>query len=107
VRFLVHITLPTETVNLVMQSGKFASTVQSIINEIKPESIYFTEEQGLRTGYMIVNIQDASQLPAIGEPLFHAFDAAVEFHPAMTLEDLTKAGPAIERAAREYGQIDA
>jgi hypothetical protein len=106
-RFLVRFTLPTETVNVVMQSGKFASTMQSILDAIKPEAVYFIEEQGLRTGIMIVDMQAASQIPAIAEPFFQAFDASVEFHPTMSPEDLAKAGPAIERAAREYGQTGA
>ena len=50
-----------------------------------------------------VNLQDASQIPAIAEPWFLAFDASVEFPAAMTLEDLKKAGPAIEDAIKKYG----
>jgi len=33
-----------------------------------------------------------------------AFNAKVEFRPAMNLEDLKKAGPGIERAVKTYGR---
>lgn len=33
-----------------------------------------------------------------------AFNATVEVTPAMTIQDLAKAGPAIERAVKKYGQ---
>ncbi len=52
---------------------------------------------------LIVDLEDASQMPAIAEPWFLGLDAAVEFHPAMVPEDLEKAGPAIEQAVKNYG----
>jgi hypothetical protein len=48
-------------------------------------------------------MQDASQVPAITEPWFLAFDAEVEIHPVMVRDDLMKAGPAIEQAVKKYG----
>jgi hypothetical protein len=38
----------------------------------------------------------------VAEPWFLAFNAHVEFHPAMTLEDLKKATPGIEKAVKNY-----
>ena len=51
----------------------------------------------------MVNIDDPSEIPAIAEPWFLAFNANVRFHPAMTPDDLMKAGPAIEAAAKRFG----
>ena len=48
-------------------------------------------------------MDDPSQLPAVGEPWFLAFNASIEVVPAMTGEDLAKAGPAIEAAVKKYG----
>ena len=42
-------------------------------------------------------------MPAIAEPWFLGFNAAVEFHPAMVPKDLEKAAPAIEQAVKKYG----
>jgi len=38
----------------------------------------------------------------VAEPWFLAFNAQVEFHPAMNLEDLKKATPGIEKAVKKY-----
>ena len=41
-------------------------------------------------------MDDASQIPAIAEPLLIGLDATVEIHPVMTAEDLGRATPVIE-----------
>ena len=101
-RFMVKVTMPVETGNAAARSGFQAIT--KILAEQKPEAAYFIEENGKRTGVLFVDMQDPSQIPAIAEPWFLAFNAAVEFHPAMKPEDLAKAAPAIERAVKAYGQ---
>ena len=45
---------------------------------------------------------DASQIPAIAEPWFLAFNASIECQPVMVPEDLAKAGSAIEAAVNKY-----
>ena len=47
-------------------------------------------------------MQDASQIPAIAEPWFLAFNASVEIHPVMIPDDLAKAGGAIADAVKKY-----
>ena len=53
---------------------------------------------------LFVNMQDASQIPALAEPWFLAFQASIDIVPVMTPEDLKKAGPAIEQAVKKYGK---
>ena len=101
-RFMVKITMPVEAGNLAAKSG--FDQIPKILAEQKPEAVYFVAEHGKRTAVLFLNMQDASQIPAIAEPWFLAFNAAVEFHPVMKLEDLAKAGPAVERAVKQYGQ---
>ncbi len=36
---------------------------------------------------------------------FWPFDARIEFHPAMTLDDLKKATPGIEEAVKNYRRM--
>ena len=64
--------------------------------------MYFTAEGGQRGGIIVVNITDASQIPALAEPWFLTANAKVEFIPAMTPEDLAKAAPNIEAAVKKY-----
>jgi hypothetical protein len=105
VRILIKVSMPVESANEVVRSGKLGETIESILAEQKPEAAYFTEMDGRRTGIIIVDVSDPSQIPALAEPYFLAFNAQVEFHPAMTPADLEKAGPAIEQAVRKYGRI--
>jgi len=102
-RFILKVSIPVEAGNAAIKNGSLPRNIESILTAQKPEAAYFYEESGKRTGLICVNLQEASQIPAIAEPWFLAFDASVEFHPAMTLEDLKQAGPAIEEAIKKYG----
>src|SRR5689334_21046132 len=101
-RFLVKVSIPVEAGNRAAKAGKLGPIIQSIMADLKPQAAYFTDEHGQRTGYLIVDMQDTSQIPAIAEPWFLALEASIHIHPVMLPEDLAKAGPAIEAAVRKY-----
>ena len=101
-RFLMRISWDVEAGNAIVRSGKLGQVVQSILAEQKPEAAYFTAEGGRRGGIIVVNVSDVSQIPALAEPWFLTANAKVEFIPAMTPEDLAKAGPSIEAAIKKY-----
>ena len=101
-RFLLKVNIPVESGNAAAKAGKLGSTIQSILADLKPESVYFTDSNGQRTGYLFLDMQDASQIPAIAEPWFLAFNAAIEIHPVMVPDDLAKAGTAIDNAVKKY-----
>ena len=61
-----------------------------------------TDNNGQRSGFLFLDMQDASQIPAIVEPWFLAFNASIEIHPVMVPGDLAKAGSAIEAAVKKY-----
>jgi hypothetical protein len=63
-----------------------------IIKDLKPESIYFTEQGGTRGAVAIVDINDSSQIPSFSGPFFVNFNANCEFRIAMSPEDLAKSG---------------
>ena len=102
-RVFLKASMTVDVGNQAIRSGKLPETIQSILDEQKPEAAYFIAEGGTRTALLFLDIQDVSQLPALAEPWFLAFNAAVEVTPAMTIADLAKAGPAIEKAVRKYG----
>jgi hypothetical protein len=77
--------------------------IQAILEEQKPEAAYFVAEGGRRTGILIIDMKDASDIPRIAEPWFLALNASVEATPAMIPEDLQKAAPAIEQAVKTFG----
>lgn len=101
-RFLIKVSIPVEAGNKLVREGTLGETIGRVLNELKPEAAYFAEDGGQRTGFIVADIKDPHQIPSIAEPWFLALNASVEFHPAMTPEDLQKAGPDMERAAKTY-----
>jgi hypothetical protein len=101
-RFLVKVNIPVEAGNEAARAGKLGTTIQSILADLKPEAVYFTDNNGQRTAFLFLEIRDASQIPAIAEPWFLAFNASIEIHPVMVPDDLAKAGSAIEAAVKKY-----
>jgi hypothetical protein len=101
-RFLLKANIPAEAGNAAAKAGKLGATIQSILADVKPEAAYFTDDNGQRTGFIFLEMQDASQIPAIAEPWFLAFNASVEIHPVMVPDDLARAAGAIEKAVKKY-----
>lgn len=102
-RCLLKVSLPIEEGNAAIAEGSLGKTIESILNDLKPEAAYFAEDNGTRTGFIFFNLENSSQIPAVAEPWFLAFNAKVEFHPAMNMADLKNAMPGIESAVRKYG----
>ncbi len=102
-RFLVTCRVPVEKGNELSKAGTLGSTIQANLDEIKPEAVYFAIIDGARGCYFVVDLDDASQMPAVAEPLFLSTGASVTFQPLMTAEGLMKAMPVIEQAAQRFG----
>ena len=101
-RFLLKVNIPAESGNAAAKAGKLGATIQSILADLKPEAAYFTDDDGQRAGFIVLEMRDASQIPAIAEPWFLAFNASVEIHPVMVPDDLAKAAGAIEKVVKKY-----
>jgi hypothetical protein len=91
-RMLVHVRFPLEPFNSAVRDGTAGEKIQRILESIKPEAVYFTEQNGHRGGTLVVNVNDSSEVPALAEPFFLTFNAEVEFRIAMTPEDLARSG---------------
>ncbi|MCI0423201.1 MAG: hypothetical protein L0387_11340 [Acidobacteria bacterium] len=99
-RFLFKISIPVEAGNKAAKDG--FSVIPRILEQQKPEAAYFIAEDGKRTGILVIDMSDPSQLPAIAEPWFLALNASIEVTPAMIPEDLKKAGSAVKQAIKQY-----
>jgi hypothetical protein len=84
-------TVPVEKGNETIRDGSLATTLQTLLEELKPEAAYFWPENGERAGMMVFDMADTTQIPQIAEPLFMNLDAAVEFVPVMNADDLKAA----------------
>ena len=101
-RFMMKVVLDTETTNELVREGRMGELIGEILADQQPEAAYFTAEYGQRTAILFVNYDDPSELPRLAEPWFLAFNATIEVQPAMTAEDVEKAGPFIEDAAKRF-----
>ena len=90
-RMLLEVTLPNEPFNTMVKNGTVAAKLQQVMAEVRPEVAFFTTIDGERGAVMVIDVQDWSELPARGEPLFLAFNAKLRIGPAMTAEELGKA----------------
>jgi len=99
-RMLVNFDFPLEPFNTLVRNGTVGQKIQQILEDIKPEAVYFSERNGMRGGIAIVDVADPSRIPAIAEPFFLTFNASVEFHIAMGPEDLAKSG--LEELGKKY-----
>ena len=101
-RFLFKISIPVEAGNAAIKKDRLEA-IKQILEQQKPEAAYFISEHGRRTAILIIDMNDASEIPGIAEPWFLALDASIEVTPAMVPADLQKAASAIEHAVKTYG----
>jgi hypothetical protein len=97
---LVDLNFPLEPFNSLVRNGTVGQKIQQILEDIKPEAVYFSERNGRRGGILIVDVADPSRVPAIAEPFFLTFNASVEFHVVMGPDDLGRAG--LEELGKKY-----
>jgi hypothetical protein len=103
-RYLLKASMPAEDGNKAIKNGSLGKNMKEILSELKPEAAYFGPENGQRTVYLVVNINDASEIVKIAEPFFLAFNAKVELTPVMTSEDLEKGFRNLESLVSKYSQ---
>ena len=102
-RMLLNISIPHEPFNTAVKDGTAGQKLGRIVDEIKAEAVYFTEQHGQRGAVMIVEMSDASKIPALAEPWFLTFNANVEFRVVMTPDDLQKAG--LDGIGKKWGSV--
>jgi hypothetical protein len=89
-RMMLKAQMDTATASRAIQEGRMPTVMQSMMEMLKPEAAYFGPEGGHRTAFIIFEMDDPSQLPAISEPLFSEFGAHVEVFPVMDRNDLER-----------------
>jgi hypothetical protein len=102
---LLRVSIPVEAGNAAVKAGTLGSTIEQILADLKPEAAYFlADDDGQRSGSIVFDMKDASQIPGIAEPWFLAFNVKVSLRPIMNPQDLAKAGPSIGKAVKQYAK---
>ncbi len=99
-RMLLHVRLPNDEFNKAVKDGTVGQKMRRILDDAKPEAVYFTEHNGKRGAILVIDLVDPSQIPAFAEPWFLTFNAKVKFKVVMTPEDLQNAG--LEELGKKY-----
>jgi hypothetical protein len=85
---LMKAQLDTEAASEAIKNGTMQDVMQSTLERLKPEAAYFATEGGMRTAFIVFDLQDPSQLPTITEPLFRPLKAKISMAPVMTADDV-------------------
>jgi hypothetical protein len=89
VRCMFRFSFPTtDESNRWIREGSIGQKMESILGETQPEAAYFGSVDGKRGGYLVINMDEASEIPAKLEPLFQELGAAVECSAVMVPEEL-------------------
>lgn len=99
-RTMIRFTVPVDRGNAAISDGTMPKVLTDAMTRLKPEAAYFFSDHGMRSGMMVVDLQDVSQIPEIAEPLFTRLGAAVEFIPVMNAQDLKEGLARIGRVAQ-------
>jgi len=89
-RTLLRVTLDVVASNKAIMDGSLPAIMQSTIERLRPEASYFHTVDGCRACFMVFDLKDASEIPAISEPFFTQLNAKVDFCPVMNADDLQK-----------------
>jgi len=91
-RVMITVVSPNGKFNAAVQDGTAGQKIQAILEDARPEAVYFTEKDGKRCTVLVVDIEDPSAIPCLAEPWFLTFDSEVRFSILMSPEDLARAG---------------
>jgi len=85
---MVKFTFPTQESSALVKDGSIGLTMQTIIGNLQPEAAYFCHVDGKRGGYLVANLEEASELVTKLEPFFLELGAAIETFPVMNADEL-------------------
>ena len=91
-KMLLTVEFPAEPFNSLVRSGEIGDLLGSILEDMKPEVAYFTEQDGKRGGMFVVDLKSPSDVAVFAEPFFLKLHADCKFRVLMSPQDLQKAG---------------
>ena len=98
-RMLMRVQMDVEAANQAIRDGSWAQTMENVMRDLQPEAAYFTAQDGKRTGFIVFDLKDPSDIPVIAEPFFMGVKASIDLAPVMTVDDVA-AG--LEKASKGF-----
>lgn len=100
-RMLLTVKFPHEPFNTLVRNGEVGKIMNRILDDLKPEAAYFTEQDGTRGGIFVIQLSKPSDVPRFAEPFFLKFNADCKFRIVMVPEELQEAG--LEKLGSKWG----
>ena len=89
-RMMMKVQLDTEAASRAIADGSMPNLMQQTLGQLQPEAAYFGPENGIRTAFIVFDLEDPSQLPPLTEPLYSQLKANIQMFPVMDRDDLQK-----------------
>lgn len=89
-RVMLRAHLDTAAANEGIKSGALPAAIKKLMETVKPEAAYFGLHEGVRSCWVVFDLQESSQMPPLLEDMFLQFNAELEVGPVMNAEDLAK-----------------
>ncbi len=86
-RMLLRTHLDAREGSEAIKSGALQKAIEAFVEKFTPEAVYFTVENGTRSGLYVFDLKDSHQMPQVGEPFFD-LGCKVTLTPCMTPADL-------------------
>jgi hypothetical protein len=91
-RMLLTVDIPHEPFNSLVRAGTAGDTINKILSSLKPQAVYFTEQDGRRGAVLLIELDSPSDVPRFAEPFFLKFNADCRFRIVLSPDELGKAG---------------
>jgi hypothetical protein len=87
-RTMVKFTIPTQETNLLVEDGSIGQTMERLLGKLQPEAAYYGPIDGKRGGFIVMNMEEESEVATKLEPLWLELNATVETFPVASPDDL-------------------
>ncbi|MFE2550763.1 DUF3303 family protein [Streptomyces sp. NPDC059355] len=89
-RVMLRAHIDTQAGNEATRAGTLPQAMKKLMEKIKPEAAYFGPSEGVRSCWIVFDMQDSAEIPPLLEGLFTELNAEVEISPVMNAEDLAR-----------------
>ncbi|MER6215765.1 MULTISPECIES: hypothetical protein [unclassified Streptomyces] len=98
-RVMLRAHLDTAASNEGVQTGALVQSMRKFIERVRPEAAYFGLHEGVRSCWIVFDLQESAELPLLTWDLFSRFHAEIEVTPVTTGDELAETLTAIRSLA--------